>query len=417
MYLKYNICTILFLLVISNCLAQNSEVLTRAYFEQIATANNFSSTDISEWIIKSESTSSNSKIHHIYGTQLHNGIEIYAANFGLHIINENEVVKFNNTFVSGLAQKAQFAKSIPQISAIQAVQYGIDDLNLNNTKAISVTDSPFGQALEQKLSAPGISNEPIPAKLMYFKKANGELTLVWGIEIGEFDGKYYWSLKVDAATGKILDKINLVISCSFGEHNHSEIEIEHTYDNSPENKFTPFVGGYNVYPLPIESPNHGGRRLITNPDDATASPFGWHDTNGRTGSEFTITRGNNAFAYDDDDNNNTPGFSPNGGDSLTFTFPINTTYSASNQSEAAAITNLFYWNNIIHDIWYHYGFDEASGNFQENNYGRGGVGGDSINAEAQDGSGTCNANFLTRREGVNSRMQMYVCRSRDGDLA
>jgi hypothetical protein len=30
-------------------------------------------------------------------------------------------------------------------------------------------------------------------------------------------------------------------------------------------------------------------------------------------------------------------------------------------------------NSIMHDVWYHqYGFDEASGNFQVNNYGRGG---------------------------------------------
>jgi hypothetical protein len=29
-----------------------------------------------------------------------------------------------------------------------------------------------------------------------------------------------------------------------------------------------------------------------------------------------------------------------------------------------ANTNLFYMNNIMHDVWYQYGFDEASGNFQ-----------------------------------------------------
>jgi hypothetical protein len=28
-------------------------------------------------------------------------------------------------------------------------------------------------------------------------------------------------------------------------------------------------------------------------------------------------------------------------------------------------------NNIMHDVWYQYGFDEASGNFQANNYGLG----------------------------------------------
>ena len=57
------------------------------------------------------------------------------------------------------------------------------------------------------------------------------------------------------------------------------------------------------------------------------------------------------------------------------------------------MTNLFYWNNLFHDVLYRYGFDEASGNFQANNYGRGGLGGDYVRAEAADGAGTNNANF------------------------
>ena len=55
-----------------------------------------------------------------------------------------------------------------------------------------------------------------------------------------------------------------------------------------------------------------------------------------------------------------------------------------------------------------YGFDEESGNFQINNYGHLGVGGDAVQADAQDGSGTDNANFLTEPDGVPGRMQMYV---------
>ena len=63
-----------------------------------------------------------------------------------------------------------------------------------------------------------------------------------------------------------------------------------------------------------------------------------------------------------------------------------------------------------------YGFDEEAGNFQENNYGNGGSESDSVNAEAQDGSGTCNANFGTPPDGSNPTMQMYVCDDKDGDF-
>ena len=64
------------------------------------------------------------------------------------------------------------------------------------------------------------------------------------------------------------------------------------------------------------------------------------------------------------------------------------------------MTNLFYWNNVIHDVTHNYGFDEASGNFQVNNYGNGGLGNDDVRAEAQDGSGRNNANFGTDVDGV-----------------
>ena len=62
----------------------------------------------------------------------------------------------------------------------------------------------------------------------------------------------------------------------------------------------------------------------------------------------------------------------------------------------------------------------TSGNFQENNYGNGGVGGDSVDADAQDGRGVNNANFATPPDGRNPRMQMYVWNTTnpasDGDL-
>ncbi|MQA26568.1 MAG: tryptophan--tRNA ligase [Micromonosporaceae bacterium] len=54
-----------------------------------------------------------------------------------------------------------------------------------------------------------------------------------------------------------------------------------------------------------------------------------------------------------------------------------------------------YWNNVTHDVTYRYGFDEAAGNFQTNNYGRGGTAGDYVRAQAASGGGTNNAVFST----------------------
>ena len=82
-----------------------------------------------------------------------------------------------------------------------------------------------------------------------------------------------------------------------------------------------------------------------------------------------MTRGNNVRAQEDVDANNTGGFSANGGATRTFDFPFDDSQDPSTYLPAS-ITNLFYWNNVLHDIHYRYGFDEASGNFQQNNYGR-----------------------------------------------
>jgi hypothetical protein len=148
---------------------------------------------------------------------------------------------------------------------------------------------------------------------------------------------------------------------------------------------------------------------VENAADPSASPFGWHDTNGVAGPEHTRTRGNNAHAYTDLDANNVAdaGSDPDGGGGLYFDFPLDLSQGPQTY-RPAAVTNLFYWNNVIHDVTHGYGFDEPSGNFQVNNYGKGGVGNDDVRAEAQDGSGTNNANFGTGVEGVRPRMQMFV---------
>lgn len=66
------------------------------------------------------------------------------------------------------------------------------------------------------------------------------------------------------------------------------------------------------------------------------------------------------------------------------------------------------------------GFDEAAANFQEFNFGRGGLGGDAVQANAQDGSGVNNANFATPPDGQRPRMRMFYWNQqqpyRDGSM-
>jgi extracellular elastinolytic metalloproteinase len=119
--------------------------------------------------------------------------------------------------------------------------------------------------------------------------------------------------------------------------------------------------------------------------------------------------GNNVNAYLDARSNNRPdrgGIVVNSGDFLTQVDLTQTPSTSSNRE--AAVQNLFYLNNFIHDALNGYGFTEGAGNFQETNFTGQGLGSDSVFAEAQDGGGTDNANFATPADGTNPRMQMYL---------
>ena len=169
------------------------------------------------------------------------------------------------------------------------------------------------------------------------------------------------------------------------------------------------------YRIFANHPGASSQTLVAGPGAGNAqSPNGWVFD--------STTSGNNVDAYLDRDNNNS---ADSGGRPVSATQTFDYTFNASqapttSTNQMLAVTNLFYLNNVIHDKLYRHGFNEAAGNFQENNFNRGGQGSDSVNAEAQDGGGTSNANFATPTDGSNPRMQMYLWTqsspNRDGDL-
>jgi extracellular elastinolytic metalloproteinase len=331
----------------------------------------------------------------IYLQQRHQGIPVYNAQLQINVNRDGRIISVNNSFMAGLQKAVRSLKPAKQLPAAVAEALKFSGMKV---PALGVDGTHNLQGVTRVKSA-GISLEPIDGTLMLLPVRPGEARLVWNFQIHTLDKQHMWDLTVDADTGQVWTRFDWVA----GDQ-------------------------YRVYPRPVESPNHttplppaDGRALVVNPANSLASPFGWHDTNGAAGAESQLTTGNNVDAYTDVDANNTPdaGSRPSGGAALNFDFPLNLTLAPSGY-RPAAVTNLFYWNNIIHDVQYQYGFDEAAGNFQVNNYGRGGLGNDSVQAEAQDGSGTNNANFGTPRDGLRPRMQMFIWTSptpdRDGDL-
>ncbi|MDQ3366762.1 MAG: M36 family metallopeptidase [Myxococcota bacterium] len=160
---------------------------------------------------------------------------------------------------------------------------------------------------------------------------------------------------------------------------------------------------YNVF---VEDPGKTAQSVQSGAGTGIAeSPAGW-----LAGAQTTINiGGNNVRSYLDVDSNNTPdtgGTTISNGDFLTSADLSQSPGTATNR--AVAVQNLFFLNNVVHDTLYSHGFVESEGNFQENNFGKGGAGSDSVLAEAQDGGGLDNANFATPADGSKPRIQMYL---------
>jgi uncharacterized repeat protein (TIGR01451 family) len=268
---------------------------------------------------------------------------------------------------------------------------------------------------------PAVSPEPIRVRSGYYVTKVGP-RLAYRVVIDRHaSASDIWYMVVDAANGSILQKANQVLKCDFGTPNH-----QHNYDNACENVTTKALpvseqifesavaeeSRYNVYRFGVESPIHGERTQEKSPSDPVASPFGWHDTNGEDGPEFTITRGNNSWSYPDTNGDDLPetNIVAEGGDTLVFDFFFEDDVANDNIDTIlpAAMVQTFYFTNMMHDWLYLAGFNEAAGNFQRNNYTGNGQDRDEVRVEVQDGSGTNNANFSTPTDGFNGTMQMFL---------
>lgn len=124
---------------------------------------------------------------------------------------------------------------------------------------------------------------------------------------------------------------------------------------------SPFSPGHPV-PLTNQPPRVSRELLTFSALNTNASPNGWID-DGVNG-----LRGNNVDAHTDVDANDIPD-TPRapGSPWRVFDFPLDLA-QAPGTYKSAAVAQLFYWCNFIHDKLYELGFTEAAGNFQNNNF-------------------------------------------------
>ena len=387
------------------------------YLQENAAKQGLEARDWAEFRITDLYANRRNGISYLYIQQTWQGIPIERGTANGVFDAEGQLLHLKLRFQQGLSSRIRHIS--PGRSAEQAVRSAAIQLGLSLPAGPLKLTTDNDARQTTRFDSEAWAQEPAEARLAYFPTSGEALDLCWEIHWYQADAKHRWIMFVDAQTGNILHQQDLVLECSFGSPHHAHADECLGYDTrgiamSREMPQTPSPNSYRVFALPVESPNHGPHIIVTDPVDTTASPFGWHDTDGQPGAEYTITRGNNVHAYQDSNNNNSSsGDEPDGGPDLAFDFPFDPA-SPPEDYRDAAVTNLFYWCNVMHDVWYQYGFDEPAGNFQANNYGNGGAAGDYIRAEAQDGGGTNNANFSSGGDGSNARIQMYLWTAQSG---
>ncbi|MCB0451575.1 MAG: T9SS-dependent M36 family metallopeptidase [Aequorivita sp.] len=400
---------VLYLLIIfavNVSFAQDYSTVIKSYLQQNRTQYSLQQQDISDISIASQAYSKSLKVQNVYVEQRHQGIKLFNS-VSSFVIKDGAVINAKLSFTENAAAKVN--GTTPSISAVGAISKAANWLGLENPSNLNLLETVSDNSYI--FSNGNISLENIPVELVYQKMdETGALKLAWDLSIYLLDASHYYSVRIDAITGELLDTNDWVVSCNFeGSHSHSNSESLLFSNNKVDNSSLMLGDGssYRVFALPLIAPNDGDDSIVSDPSDPIASPFGWHDWDGVAGPDFTDTKGNNVLSNEDRNGNNGNGGTADGGATLTFDFPYNLPQVPVNFLDGA-LTNLFYMNNMMHDILYHYGFDEANGNFQKNNYGNPGNGNDFVVADAQDGSGINNANFATPPDGSNPRMQMYL---------
>ena len=326
--------------------------------------------------------------------QVSAGRDVFGGTGLVTIDGEGRVLLASGSFVSGAggadAARLTAGEAVALVADAVAPYDAAESARRLGAKDGTVT-------FENTLAVADYDGAPVAAELVTVGTAEGPRP-AWQVQADRASNASYVVL-VDAVTGEVLVRQNQL---------------------SEDNQGTVFQG---------EDPEAGGRSQIT-------FPAGWA-TAGDT------TSGNNVNAYQDaaGDNSAQAADQPHDADrhwNYTWNDPWGASVAGAEADlpltgadRDAVVTQLFYYTNWYHDYAYDLGFTETARNFQNDNFGLGGSGGDAVEAESDanftgqqcDSGGNpvkClnNANFNANgADGTKPRMQMYVGDTNPGGMA
>ncbi len=410
--------------------AELKKEIALQYVKETAEEKGLKAADIENMLVTDIVHHKHNGVYSVYLNQSFEGIPIDGATYNINILKDNKVIYNRNNYIADVKSKIKHTEAT--ITPEQAINIIANNLYIALTKRS--TEIKKVSDIHYVYEGVNLSKEDIDLKLMYVQDEKGDLILSWNTTTYTPTNSNSWYTHVNARNGEIISQRNNTLYCAMhnmdfsrpneqakhnidehkdcADHNHVTPQLTTT---DSEEEVSAVSGSYKVYALPTESPIHGPQVLVENPHYPEASPNGWHTINNTT---VTFTRGNNVHAFaDPDGNQSSDGTEPDGGQSLIFDFDHLVDQEA-NLNYDPAVVNLFYMNNIAHDLLQLYGFDEANGNFQFENFTGEGIGGDEIIAIAAAPDLTTgdeiqnNAYWIPTTDGNSSTMGMGIWETR-----
>lgn len=369
-----------------------AQQIASRFIEGLSQELNFGPGDSDSVYLSKQYLTEHNGVTHLVYKQQYQGIEVYGAEWTVNIDRDGRVLNAGGILVPGPGQGTLAPKPTGLLQSVRAAVAAVNPQAATHFAAFQIK----AQKGRRAVIAGGSLGADVNAEPIWFP-LEGRLIPAYIVSVMDEDGVNSYEVIVNSESQRLLSKESLT-----------------KFQNAPRGK---------VFERENPQPNvTPGVRLTTAPPfvdrtwqsfkgDPTASPYGWLETDS--------TKGNNAIV-----GQNLLGVlflanpklavSTNG----EFDFPLQLGPTAPNPSNFsdASNTNLFYWINQAHDLFYSIGFNEGAGNYQKDNYGRGGVGGDAIFAYTHFGSQTVNSASLTNafyttqntNDGEPSMVAMYL---------
>jgi hypothetical protein len=298
----------------------------------------------------------------------------------------NGIPVFRGELRAAFTSKGELVRTVSEL---------VPDVEPNSLSTSPSLSADQAAAMAAQSVGSNLTSAKCSSELQYFPVRSGIAILAWSIILRDSSSAYCFV--IDAQNGELLFRKSLI-------NDASQTATYGVYENDSPSPLSPTSAtpGSGIQ-------GNGVARSIF----ALISELPAFDNDGWIPDGSNTTTGNNVDAgldLDKDQSIDANGRAI-GSPFRVFNFsydppPIGSDDATDADLRMGAVTNAFFWANRYHDLLYQLGFTEADGNFQTNNFGRGGSANDAVIVYVQ--RVTDNASFFTPQDGTPGEMSLGI---------